>query len=307
VDATYYELTTDDADFLNVGLPGKNVDENGEAILNAEGKQTHATKPEPGTGMFARFMQNDMEQERYVAVVFYNHEMYKSNELVFTNSEVIPDKTTLDKGDILIFEHYENSSDSFQLYNELNYLTDTADEHKARQVRCHYDGLLAKDEAMVGAGIYWYVPINATMLTYDKEFLINRGFTTDEGLLVENEDGTVTDNRPYYSKDGYTCFYKKVEAQKMCSGCNHISTECTCKEKTAELYWDYTNGNDYDNRDFWYKIKPRYEESASQNSIICQVRIEEDSDPVLGELLFTFGIAGTNGTKYTLDITNTST
>ena len=305
--ATYYELTTDDADFLNVGLSDKNLDENGKPILNAEGKQTHATKPAPGKGMFARFMQNDLEQERYVAVVFYNHEMYKSNELVFTNSEVIPDKTTLDKGDILIFEHYENSSDSFQLYNELNYLTDAADEQKARQVRCHYDGLLAKDEAMVGAGIYWYVPINATMLTYDKEYLTNRGFKTDEGLLVENEDGTITDNRPYYSKDGYVCFYKKVEAQKMCSGCNKISTECSCKEKTAELYWDYTNGNDYDNRDFWYKIKPRYEESASQNSIICQVRIEEDSDPVLGELLFTFGIAGTNGTKYTLDITNTST
>lgn len=305
--ATYYELTTDDADFLNVGLSDKNLDENGKPILNTEGKQTHATKPAPGKGMFARFMQNDLEQERYVAVVFYNHEMYKSNELVFTNSEVIPDKTTLDKGDILIFEHYENSSDSFQLYNELNYLTDAADEQKARQVRCHYDGLLAKDEAMVGAGIYWYVPINATMLTYDKEYLTNRGFKTDEGLLVENEDGTITDNRPYYSKDGYVCFYKKVEAQKMCSGCNKISTECSCKEKTAELYWDYTNGNDYDNRDFWYKIKPRYEESASQNSIICQVRIEEDSDPVLGELLFTFGIAGTNGTKYTLDITNTST
>lgn len=305
--ATYYELTTDDADFLNVGLSDKNLDENGEPILNAEGKQTHATKPAPGKGMFARFMQNDLEQERYVAVVFYNHEMYKSNELVFTNSEVIPDKTTLDKGDILIFEHYENSSDSFQTYNGLNYLTDAADEQKARRVRCHYDGLLAKDEAMVGAGIYWYVPINATMLTYDKEYLTNRGFKTDEGLLVENEDGTITDNRPYYSKDGYVCFYKKVEAQKMCSGCNKVSTECSCEEKTAELYWDYTNGNDYDNRDFWYKIKPRYEESASQNSIICQVRIEEDSDPVLGELLFTFGIAGTNGTKYTLDITNTST
>jgi hypothetical protein len=39
--------------------------------------------------------------------------MYKSNELIFTNSEVIPDKTTLDKGDILIFEHLTNSQDDF--------------------------------------------------------------------------------------------------------------------------------------------------------------------------------------------------
>jgi hypothetical protein len=152
---------------------------------------------------------------------------------------------------------------------------------------------------LVNAGIYWYVPINATMLAYDKDYLVNRGFTTDIDI-PEAE-------KPSYSKSGYVCFYKQISAQKMCSKCEHLYSECTCEEKNGKHYWDYTNGSDFDNRDFWYKIQPKYEETSSQNNLMCEVHIQNDDDPVHGEQLFTFGIAGTNGTKYTLDILNTST
>jgi hypothetical protein len=63
--------------------------------------------------------------------------------------------------------------------------------------------------------------------------------------------------------DGYACFYKQVQAQKMCSGCNKLLSNCSCAEKTAEPYWDFTNGTEFDNRDFWYKIKRNYNESAT--------------------------------------------
>lgn len=286
---------TFDDDGVNVGLPGEDVE-------NVVDNKTHHLKTSAdGTGFFAFSMQPDLNTEKFVALVFYNHNMYKSNELVFTNSDVIPDKTTLDKGDILIFEHGERSSDNFSLYSDLGILMDSADEHYARQIKVHYDGLLAKDEALVGAGIYWYLPNNgdATMLTFDKEYLTNRGFTTDLDL---DED-----KKPEFSKEGYVCFYKQIEAQKKCSGCNKLFTECSCAEKTAEPYWDFKNGTEFDNRDFWYKIKRIYNESATQNSILCEVRISEDKDPVNGEQLFTFGTAGTNGTKYTLDVVHTST
>ena len=246
--------------------------------------------------MFSRYMQYDLEEEKYIAILFFNHNMYKSNELIFTNSDVIPDKTTLDKGDILIFEHGENSSDNFQLYNELGYLMDASDEHMDRRIRCHYDGLLAKDEALVGAGIYWYVPNNedTTLLNYDKQFLANRGFTTDLDLS--------DDEKPDFSKNGYACFYKQVEAQKKCSTCGKLWNQCNCSAEKAIPYWDYENGGQWDNRDFWYKIKNNYDDGATQNSLICEVRISEDRDPVKGEQLFTFGVFGTNGTKYTLDL-----
>ena len=290
------ELTGDfDDDGINVGLPGEDAE-------NVVDNKTHHLKVSTdGTGFFTFSMQPDLNTEKFVALVFYNHNMYKSNELVFTNSDVIPDKTTLDKGDILIFEHGERSSDNFSLYSDLGILMDSADEHYARQIKVHYDGLLAKDEALVGAGVYWYVPNNgdATMLTFDKEYLTNRGFTTDLDL---DED-----KKPEFSKEGYVCFYKQIEAQKKCSGCNKLFTECSCAEKTAEPYWDFKNGTEFDNRDFWYKIKRIYNESSTQNSILCEVRISEDKDPVNGEQLFTFGTAGTNGTKYTLDVVHTST
>jgi hypothetical protein len=85
-----------------------------------------------------------------MVVLFYNHTMYKSNELIFTNEDVIPDKTTLDKGDILIFEHLDNSVDDYQSYAITNYLMDERDASLNRAIRCHYDGLLAKDNAFVG-------------------------------------------------------------------------------------------------------------------------------------------------------------
>ena len=293
-------LTAEEIGGTNVGLSGEDPE------LVIEGKTHHLKVPAAGTGFFTFNMQHDLETEKFVAIVFYNHNMYKSNELVFMNSDVIPDKTTLDKGDILIFEHLERSSDNFQLYTELGRLMDAADEQYSRNLRCHYDGLLAKDEALVGAGIYWYVPLNSTLLTYDRSYLENRGFVTDEDYILTDDEEKKA-QRPDYSKDGYVCFYKQVAAQKMCSGCNKVFSECSCIEKTAEPYWDYTNGGNVDHRDFWYKIKPYYDENATQNTLLCQVKISEDDDPVNGEQLFTFGVAGTNGTKYTLDVTNTST
>lgn len=282
-------------DGLNIGVPYKDK----ENVV--DNKVHNAQTPRASAGFFTFSMSPDLENEKFVALVFYNHNMYKSNELVFTNSDVIPDKTTLDKGDILIFEHGERSSDNFSLYSDLGVLMDAANEQYSRQIKVHYDGLLAKDEAMVGAGIYWYVPNNgdATMLTYDKNYLVNRGFTTDLDL----DD----DKKPDFSKDGYACFYKQIEARKMCSGCGKLLSECSCSEKTAEPYWDFTNGTEFDNRDFWYKIKRIYNEAATQNGLLCEVRISEDKDPVNGEQVFTFSTAGTNGTKYTLDMVYTST
>ena len=324
--------TTDD-NGINIGLPGLYKDLSGKDIVNDQGKPIYASKPENGKGLIRRYMQNDWQQEKYTAVLFFNHNMYKSNELIFTNSEVIPDKTTLDKGDILIFEHLTNSQDDFQSYGITNYLMDAADESRIRQIRCHYDGLLAKDNAFVNGQIYWYVPNVSTMLTVDIDDLIkNKGFVIDSTRSDTNGYKQVKFLNKYYEKDTYYildggkykicgdepntsnpgnvpnnhisyyeknyntyCFYKKVAAKKITD--------------TAEYEWDkwdYTNDTEIDNRDFWYKIKPYYEASATNNEIRCVFLKHEDVDEVQGVQLFTFGLRGTCGTKYTLAITNTS-
>ena len=293
--------------------------------INSDGKWIHAPKVLNRKGLIRRYMQNDFVQEKFVAVVFYNHNMYKSNELIFTNSEVVPDKTTLDKGDIITFEHLENSSDDFQLYNTTNYLRDSSDATRSRQIRCHYDGLQAKDNAFINGQIYWYVPRVSTMIDIDEDDLINsRGFVVDDHkstfsyMDVSAEKEYIKDT--FYIKDGndykictasaapaeyyerdysIQCFYKKVLAKKK-------------ENADAEPYewdkWDYTNGvENLDNRDFWYQIKPYFESTANNNELKCEFLKNEDVDPVQGVQIFTFGVAGTCGTKYTLAITSAET
>ena len=119
------------ANVLNVGLSDKYI-KDGEEVKNAEGKPVHSPKCSPGRGYFKKYMKNNTVQEKFMAVVFYNHVMYKSDELVFSNSENVPDVTTLEQGDILIFEHKDNSLDNYQIYGITNYLMDASAEFKFR-------------------------------------------------------------------------------------------------------------------------------------------------------------------------------
>lgn len=263
----------------NVGLP-HSASEN----LNDENKFVYETRPsENDEGFIYRYMQNNWQEEKYVAVVCYNHSIYVSNELIFSNSQEVIDEATADKGDVLQFEHVEgqNSNDSYQIYNESYYLRDSADEYRERELRCHYDGLRHKDEALQYASIYWYIPLKASMITFDREFLINKGFDTDL-----NADGTIIQNL-HYSKDNYVCFYKQIQMEK----------------QGTDLIFN-PGGQEYDERSFWYKIKPTFQPSDSQNYIICKVILAGEITPVESKQYFTFGLAGNNGTKYTFAITN---
>ena len=251
----------------NIGVPGK-----GEKI---DGKTYNAIKLAPGEGLIDVIMRFNESEEKYKAVLFYNHAMYESDELIFTNEDRIPETANIETGDLLIFEHIDKSRNDYQCYNLTNYLMDSADASHLRQIRIKYDGLLHGDEILAGGGIYWYVPNTSTMLTVDIDELITHGFVTDYEM----------NPKPPYSKTGYICFYKQVQGEKDESG-----------------KWTFLDGNGFDTRDFWYKIKPYYDASASINSIKCEFRAAADNDIVSGEEFFNFGVIGSNGTKYTLSI-----
>ena len=90
--------------------------------------------------------------------------------------------------------------------------------------------------------------------------------------------------------DGYTCFYKKIK----------LNSEENDPDKK---YIDSTYH--IDTRDFWYKIKPYYEATAINNYILCKIiPFGEALDYLESRLFFTFGIAGSSGTRYTLAIVN---
>lgn len=261
-----------------------------------DGKTYNDKRLPPGEGLFNIMMRHNEPEERFVAIIFHNHNMYKSDELVFKNADRIPETANIETGDLLIFKHPQGgkSRNDYQCYNLTNYIMDSADASHIRQIQVHYDGLLHGDEALVGGGLYWYVPTTATMLTFDLEGLKSKGFVSDhvieDGKPVRIDKVKAADQRkaaPSYSKDGYACFYKQVHAVK--------------DEDTGE--YNFVNNSQIDSRDFWYKIKPYYDATASINSIKCEFRPAEDNDLVTGEEFFTFGIMGSNGTKYTLAIT----
>ena len=267
----------------NFGLPRNEfecLDENGEPWydennqpVNSSAKKYYPTKALGQTVI--RTMDPNFIEEKYIAVLFYNHEMYKSNVLVFTNSEpelIIPEGWT---GDSLRIEHDVYSMEHYQVYNEYNQLRSLEDGGKVRQLKCYYDGLHKGDEALVNAGLYWYIPNHNSMLTFDVEDLKERGFTTD------------ADEPTDQSINGYTYFYKKLG-----------QSEEAQTDEDGNVYYTVKDEDRY----FYYKIKPSLEKSALNNTILVKAYKENEVDPVEGETTMTFSTFGTNGTKYTLSI-----
>jgi hypothetical protein len=80
---------------------------------DSNGKLLNPLTPLSNVEMISDYIANDSTEAKYVALVFYNHNMYKSEELIFTNSQQVPDNLLLDKSDGITFEHIQNSYDSY--------------------------------------------------------------------------------------------------------------------------------------------------------------------------------------------------
>ena len=248
--------------------------------------------------LLERKMDPKTESERYQAILFYNHERYNSNILTFINTQAdeIPPEFAVDAADVIRIEHDVYSQDHYQIYSSANDLVNIADESRIRQLKCFYDGVLVEDEALAGAGLYWYIPINSTMLTYDKKYLIDRGFVTDA-------DGATS-----LSKPGYIYFYKEV---------GFTTEEVELKDSAGQPVLDFEGKPVIENqiiidepdKYFFYKVKSYYEASAQNNTILVEAHLKNNEKEKIttGEIAFTFGSFGTNGTKYTLSIVPNTT
>ena len=232
----------------------------------------------------SRTMDRNLTEEKYMAVLFRNHEMYKSNVITFINSEpdLIPNDIFIDKKDALKIEHDVASYEHYQSYNEFNLLKSLEDGGKVRQLKCFYEGLFRGDEALIDAGIYWYIPNHSTMLTVDVDDLIKEGFNTDYYCEKQEE-------KTKYSIDGYTYFYKKIRSEQKTIKNEDGEDELITTSCAADRY-------------FFYKIKPILEKDAKNNTIFVKAYLKGVEDPVEGEITMTFSTFGTNGTKYTLSI-----
>lgn len=141
-------------------------------------------KPAKNEGMLNIYLEPKMHQEKFKVILFYNHDKYESEPIVFTNVNDIV-SIEADKTNALSIQHITNSSDTYQTeYSVNNFLTNRANAKKNRGVQAIYNGVLGTSEEVLvdsenPAHIYWYVPIENTMINIDLDYLKEQGFVTD--------------------------------------------------------------------------------------------------------------------------------
>lgn len=232
-------------DIQNYGLPLET--ENGYYVARPNIKDNSFT-----------FMANgELPIEKYRVVLFYNHEMFLSNILEFTNEDNTLSNLPADLTDAIYLEHGKNSQDSYQSYGANNYLINAADAYTKREIKLSFNGKKLKESDLIGAQIFWYIPNNSTMLTYNIKNFEN--YTND---LKNSEDEALPQSEHF--KSGFTCFYKTF----------------TEEDKTII-----------------YGIEKYYIPTANRNTIYCKILKDELVFQAEITFVFsTFGTSGTDYT-----------
>ena len=245
-------------EYKNLGLPTESIMIDGVKYLDK--------KPKTGEGILTRLMDSTVAEERYTAILFYNHQMYKvqtePSYIGFINANPPKDETVVETHGSLSIEHDAQSQSAYQIYGVNNCLLNAADANRTRYVKATFAEADGGDAALEDGQIFWYVPKNATMLTYSLDDMTgNKQFHND---IASEQAGE-------HSMEGYICFYRK------------LARETALEESLL----------------FPYRIKNYYNATATQNTLKCKV-INKNGASFTASLVFTFSSFGTSGTDYTL-------
>lgn len=212
------------------------------------------------------------QTEKFRVVLCYNHEIYFSNILEFTNEDVVPDGNELYKVDALYLEHGSQSHATYQTFYASNYgLANMGEASRDRAIKLSCKEEYGGDKVLGGAQVYWYVPNTTTMLTYNKDIL-----TSNMGFIAMDPDTELSDGSEY-RRDGYICFYKTIPVFP--------------ESETDIEAWK-------ENLNFYYRIKDYFVPTSLRNTILCH--IVSNGLNIEVELPITFGTLGSSGTDYTL-------
>ena len=255
-------------EFNNKGLPKK------ESSLN---KGFYPVRDEDNDSINLN-LPLDIQTAEIIAVLIYNHSIFKAvDNLVFVNTTPIHDTVTIDKSKALSIEHKDNSQDTFQLYGIDNYLINRSDAMVNRKIRLRFNGEEQKDEFLIDSLVFWYIPKNASMLSFDSKTLIDLGYSNNLGKEFST-----------YEKEGYDCFYKLIK---------YYQNE---NNEIVDVNGQPVKGVK-DDTIFIYNIESYYSPTANNNTIYCKVLKDDEIYEV--EKSFSFVTFGTSGTQYTLAVT----
>lgn len=246
----------------NIGLPTTGDAEDGKYAP----KPADMTSPEVQLSVT---LDEKRDEEKYRAIVIYNHEPYKSNEIVFTNARPLTDNIILNN---IKLEHSTNSKEAYPLYGQHNQLLNSLEYNRIRYIQMRYmdENGEPNDAALEDAQVYWDIPTAATMLRYD---------------LSDYDDFI---NYSATQKDGYQRFYKKINIFK--------------KDNNGNIEKD-NEGNpilDTSVLQFPYRIQNDFVPTYTNNTIYCTVT--KGQIVLQASIKFDFSSFGTSGTNYTLTI-----
>lgn len=208
------------------------------------------------------------KDKKLMAVLFYNHNQYKSKPLSF--SRIASDGTVIDDNGVFEIQHGDGSMAVYSNYGEDSYLINSSDARKERILVPQFISTLGKTlKDFIGGQIYWYLPQSISMLKYDENNKLIQTYAISKDL--DSMD-------PKHYRQGYYCFTKSIQNAVDESG-NEIPIT---------------------NRDlgFSYLINNCYSSTYTNNTIYC--KIVKGSWEYETYMPFSFSSYGTNGTDYTL-------
>ena len=219
-------------------------------------------------GTFTYSISPAAKDKKLMAVLFYNHNQYKSKPLSF--SRIASDGTIIDDNGVFEIQHGDGSMAVYSNYGEDSYLINSSDARKERILVPQFISTLGKSlKDFIGGQIYWYLPQDISMLKYDKENKLIQTYAVSKDLSSMD---------PKHYRQGYYCFTKSIQN--------------TVDEDGNEI--------PITNRDlgFSYLINNCYSSTYTNNTIYC--KIVKGSWEYETYMPFSFSSYGTNGTDYTL-------
>lgn len=245
------------------------------------------------------------EVSAYEAEINY----YSSKVVEFKNSTNVIDNTSVDLiSGLDIVCDSEGYNGVYRIYDDNGDIMSSSESVKKRTLTATYESLVTGDKTLDTAEkIYWYIPINNTMIQYPAEETEYSYYTQVD--VTNSEYNAAMYKDKYFIKDLSGIYHPATSEYSNTERYYERNTTTTSKTKDGNYFVICRSGVSIDseagtaeskNDSQIFRIKSYYSQSAVNNTIRCI--IEKNGRKFEKDITLVFGPTGTNGTTYTLSL-----
>ena len=245
------------------------------------------------------------EVSAYEAEINY----YSSSVVEFKNSTNVIDNTSVDLiSGLDIVCDPEGYNGVYRIYDDNGDIMSSSESVKKRTLTATYESLVTGDKTLDTAEkIYWYIPINNTMIQYPTEGTEYSYYTQVD--VTDSEYNAAMYKDKYFIKDLSGIYHPATSKYSNTEKYYERNTTSTSKTKDGNYFVICRSGVSIDseagtaeskNDSQVFRIKSYYSQSAVNNTIRCI--IEKNGRKFEKDITLVFGPTGINGTTYTLSL-----